>query len=171
MTSFQGYGKSTGKPTRLNIAQDAELTFTTFTKRKDVKNLPILIYGTPIGCQAAVNLTLKKQQQIAELVLDSGFTSFTDIALSATPISQDAMIRQYVISPYRAVEDIAFIFNVPLLVIHSPQDKFVPFALGKKVFNNANEPKSLYQYEGKHIEAMKTDAENIIEKINGLVKK
>ena len=169
MTSFRGYGKSTGKPTHLNIASDAEVIFETFTKRKDVKNLPVLVYGTSIGCQVAVNLTRKKQSKIKALILDSGFTSFTDIALSTTPETQHAMIRQYVVSPYSAEEDIKAIKNVKILVIQSEQDEFVPFALGKKVFDNANEPKTIYQYEGKHIEAMKTDPKKIISKIDGLL--
>lgn len=168
MTSFRGYGKSTGKPTHLNIASDAELVFDALMVRNDVRNLPLLVYGTSIGCQVAVNLTRKKQSKIKALVLDSGFTSFTDIALSTSPEEQRAVISQYVTSPYSAKEDIKFVF-INTLVIHSEQDDFVPFAMGKTVFDNANEPKTLYKSQGKHIEAMKMDPKAVVSKINALL--
>jgi len=36
-------------------------------------------------------------------------------------------------------------YKKPLLSMHSPQDKTVPFDLGKKLFDNANEPKILFE--------------------------
>jgi hypothetical protein len=127
------------------------------------------VYGTSIGCQVAVHLTAQNQTKIKALILDSGFTSFTDIALASTPPAQHAIIRQYVVSPYAAKEDIKKIRNVKVLAIHSETDEFVSFHLGKEVFDAANEPKTFYKYEGKHIEVMKTNAAEVTFKINSLL--
>ena len=34
--------------------------------------------------------------------------------------------------------------KIPILVMHGEKDKIVPFKMGKKVFNEANEPKFFY---------------------------
>jgi hypothetical protein len=34
--------------------------------------------------------------------------------------------------------------NIPILVMHGKKDKIVPFQMGKKVFEKANEPKFSY---------------------------
>ena len=37
-----------------------------------------------------------------------------------------------------------------MLVLHSPDDKIIPFRLGEKVFQAANEPKSFVKMRGDH---------------------
>ena len=169
MASFRGYGKSTGKPTHLNISSDAKIIFDYLTSRKEVLNTEIIIYGASIGCQVATNLTRSNQSKIKGLVLDSGFTSFTDIALSAAPKEQQDIIRQYVTSPYSAEEDIKYIENVKKLIIQSKLDKTVPFDQGEILFSNAKEPKQFYEYQGEHIDAIKVDPLKLIQAIDNLL--
>ena len=38
----------------------------------------------------------------------------------------------------------------PVLVLHSPDDEIIPFRLGEKVFQAANEPKSFVKMRGDH---------------------
>ncbi len=40
--------------------------------------------------------------------------------------------------------------TAPVLVIHSRDDQIVPFALGRKVFDAANEPKTFLAIDGDH---------------------
>ena len=169
MVSFRGYGESSGKPTHLNIASDSEKIFETISNRPDVKNTKIIVYGTSIGCQIATNFTKKYQSKISALVLDSGFASFTDIALSTRPAEQHAIIKMYLTSPYSSKEDIKSIENVKLLVIQSKSDNVAPFEQGKLVFDNAKTPKKFLEYNGGHIEAMKLDSKTIVNAINELL--
>ena len=39
---------------------------------------------------------------------------------------------------------------MPVVISHSPDDEIIPFSLGKKVFNQANQPKLFIQLEGGH---------------------
>ena len=169
MVSFRGYGESSGKPTHLNIASDSEKIFEAVSNRPDVKNTKIIVYGTSIGCQIATNFTKKYQSKISALVLDSGFASFTDIALSLRPAEQHAIIKMYLTSPYSSKEDIKSIENVNLLVIQSKSDTVVPFEQGKLVFDNAKTSKKFLEYNGGHIEAMKLDSKTIVKAINELL--
>ena len=40
--------------------------------------------------------------------------------------------------------------RLPVLVLHSPSDDIIPFKLGKKVFDAANEPKTFFKLRGDH---------------------
>lgn len=170
MIDLRGYGKSTGKPTHLNIAKDAQTVLDYLLTRKDVQKTKLLIYGASIGSQAAVNLTKNNQGKIAALVLDGPISSFTDIAADKSPEAQREMIRKYLPSPYSAKEDIKAI-TIPKLFIHSKEDQDVPYGEGELVYNNATGQKTFLTYEGKHLEAMKVTPTGVIKEMDKLVKK
>jgi len=166
---FRGYGKSTGKPTHLNIANDAQIIFNAILKKEEFKNLPAIIYGASMGTQIATKMAKDNQEKIPALILDGTISSFTDMALLYVPEEQKAMIAQYVTSPYSAKEDIKKIENLPKLFIHSKNDKSVPFSQGELVFNNSLEPKIFWEYEGNHIDASVKAKTEFIERINNLI--
>jgi uncharacterized protein len=168
MIDFRGYGKSTGTPTHLNIAHDGQIVFDYLLQREDVKNTKLVIYGASIGTQEAVHLTKDNQNKIAALILDGTISSFTDIAVDQSPANKEALIRQNLISPYSAKEDIKVIKNVPKLFIHSKLDEQVPYKEGELVYANALEPKTFFVYEGKHLQAMRADPVDVIKAINKL---
>lgn len=125
---MRGYGKSTGKPTHLNIASDAQIIFNSILKDNQYKNQKIIIYGSSMGTQVATNLAKNNQEKIVGLVLDGVISSFTDIALDKAPKEQHEMISQYLISPYSAKEDVKQLKTMRILFIHSKEDKDVPFS-------------------------------------------
>jgi len=49
MVDFRGYGKSTGVPTHLNVAEDGQKFFDLITQRNDVKNLSGFSNSDPLG--------------------------------------------------------------------------------------------------------------------------
>lgn len=171
LIDFRGYGKSTGKPTHLNIAQDGKLFLDYALKRKDVAGTPVILYGASIGTQVATKLAREYKNQLSGLVLDGGMSSFTELAAAYAPAPQKEMILSSLPSPYMAKEDIKATENLPKLFIHSKEDRDVPYALGETVFNAAPEPKEIYVYSGKHLEAMKTNSAEIVAKMDAMLKK
>lgn len=171
LIDFRGYGKSTGKPTHVNIAQDGQLFLDYALKRKDVAGTKIILYGASIGSQVAVKLAKENPGKVHGLVLDGAMSSFTDIAAAYAPEAQREMILKSLPSPYMAKEDIKATSKLPKLFIHSKEDRDVPYALGETVYQNAPEPKALYVYSGKHLEALKTNPAEVISKIDGLLLK
>jgi hypothetical protein len=169
MLDPRGYGKSTGKPTHVNIAHDAQIIFDSIVKRKDIKNTDILIYGASMGTQVAVKLTKDNPKKIDGLILDGPVSSFTDIAMASAPENQKAIISQYVVSPYSAKKDIKEINNIPKLIIHSKADSSVPFSQGKTVYENASDPKEFWVYKGEHLEAITLYPEIFLQKIDKLM--
>jgi predicted alpha/beta-fold hydrolase len=166
---FRGYGKSTGKPTHINIANDAQIIIDKITTKEEFNNLPIIVYGASMGTQIATKIAKDNQNKISALILDGTISSFTDMALLSAPEEHKAMIAQYVTSPYSAKEDIKEIKNIPKLFIHSKQDASVPFIQGKNVFNNAAEPKLFWEYKGNHLDAVTNFPNEYIQKINNLL--
>jgi uncharacterized protein (DUF2141 family)/fermentation-respiration switch protein FrsA (DUF1100 family) len=170
MLDPRGYGKSTGKPTHINIASDAQIVFNSIVKMEEVKNTQIIIYGSSMGTQVATKIAKDNQSKVSGLILDGTISSFTDMALLSAPEEQKSIIAQFVTSPYSAKEDIKKIKNMPKLIIHSKEDKSVPYSQGITVFENASQPKEFWVYEGEHLESTTKYPELFIQKINSLAK-
>lgn len=168
MVDFRGYGKSTGKPTHLNIAEDGQVFFDTMLQREDINNTPIILYGASIGSQIATLLAKNNQNQIKALILDGAFSSFTDIAALYAPQYKEMIEKSYV-SPYSAKENIKPLNSIKKLFIHSKEDKEIPYDQGMIVFNTAPEPKQFIEYEGSDLIAIVQYKEQVLKAINGLL--
>lgn len=166
---FRGYGKSTGTPTHLNIAHDAQVIFNEILKKEEFKNLPVIVYGASMGTQIATRIAKDNQDKIEALILDGTISSFTDMALLSAPEEQKPMIAQYVTSPYCAKDDIKGVRDIPKLLIHSRADSTVPFTQGELVYNNAPDPKTLWVYKGNHLDASSKLTDEFIQRINNLI--
>ncbi|NDV60731.1 alpha/beta hydrolase [Bacteroides sp. 519] len=149
---YRGYGKSTGTPTHLNIASDAQLLFDTLLKRDDFKNTPFIIYGASIGTQAAVHTARNNNDKIMALVVDGMMASFTDVALVTSPKEYHEQIKSSLFSPYSAQEDVPYIRKIKVLFIHSPED-FMPIAQSKEVYETVACEKRFWEYTGEHVMA------------------
>lgn len=171
LIDFRGYGKSTGKPTHVNIAEDGIAFMNYALKRKDVAGTKVILYGASIGSQVATKLAREYKDRVSGLVLDGAMSSFTELAAAYAPAEQKEMILKSLPSPYMAKEDIKATGSLPKLFIHSKEDSDVPYVLVENVFTNAPEPKELYVYNGKHLEAMKTNASEIVAKMDAMLKK
>lgn len=165
LIDFRGYGKSTGTPMHKNIAEDGEKVFNELLKRDDIKNTKIIIYGASIGTQAASLLAKNHQDEIKGLVLEGAMMSFGDIAAVYAPEYKEFLEKSFV-SPYSAKEEVKSITKIPKIIIHSKEDKDVPFIQGMTVFTNAAEPKEFIEFSGEHLMALKYESAKILAAIN-----
>ncbi|WP_222597024.1 hypothetical protein [Chitinophaga pinensis] len=55
------------------------------------------------------------------------------------------------------------------MIVHSKEDKEVPFQQAEEVYNAATGPKEMFIYSGAHLAAMKVDAEAYVAKIDRLI--
>ena len=167
MVDVRGYGKSTGKPTHLNVAEDGQKMFDYLLTTKDIQNTKIYLNGASLGSQVSTHLAKDNQAKISGLILDGGMSSFTDIAIRFKPEMKD-IIEKYVTSPYSAKEDVKSLNGLPKLFIYSKGDSTVPFEHGQVIYNNAPEPKQFLEFSGEHIQAMVVDKDRILKAINSL---
>ena len=92
------------------------------------------------------------------------------ILLHSTLQNKDFLEKAFV-SPYSAKEDIKLITKIPKLIIHSKEDKDVPFAQGMTVFTNASEPKEFIEFSGEHLYALKYEGAKILASLNKMIGK
>lgn len=170
MVDFRGYGKSTGKPTHVNIAHDADFLFEKMQEIPAFKDQEIIIYGSSMGTQVATHLAKKNEEKISGLVLDGALASFTDVALQYAPPAAHPQIKaQEHLFPYSAKNDITDIENLPILFIHSKEDKEVSFEQGKMLYDLAVAPKTFWEYEGGHLQAPVLFPEKLVQHVDKLL--
>ncbi|CAL2101361.1 alpha/beta hydrolase [Tenacibaculum sp. 190130A14a] len=166
---FRGYGKSTGKPTHVNVKQDAEMFFQRVQNTAAVKNTKLIVYGASLGCQIATYIANKHQKEINGLILDGGFASFADVAKLYAPKEAHTYIDMALGKMYPSKEEIKEIINVPKLIIHGKADKSIPIEQSKIVYSNAQEPKVFFESEEDHLNAIKLETKVVFKEIDKLL--
>lgn len=169
MVDFRGYGKSTGIPTHVNVAADGQKFFDLITKRNDVKNTKIIVYGASLGSQISAHLARTNKDKISGLVIDGGMSSFADIAAVFAPQFKDALAKM-LSSVYAAKEDVKFTEGLPKLFIYSKNDKTVPYSQGEEVYKNASEPKQFLEFTADHLSAVTEKPAEVVKAVKDLIK-
>lgn len=169
MVDFRGYGKSTGIPTHINVAEDGQKFFNYITRRNDVKNTKIIIYGASLGSQVSTHLARTNKNKISGLVIDGGMSSFADIAAVFAPQFKDALAKM-LSSVYAAKEDIKYTEGLPKLFIYSKNDKTVPFSQGEEIYKNASEPKQFFEFTADHLSAVTEKPAEVVKAVEALIK-
>ncbi len=141
---YDGYGLSEGGPSESGTYQDAEAAWKYLTDVQKINTNKIIIYGESLG--GAVATWLATQHDAGALILDSTFTSIYEMGKRYYPFLPLKLISRI---KYPTIDRISHI-NCPLLIIHSSEDDIVPFEMGKKLFEHANQPKDFLQIHGDH---------------------
>lgn len=141
---YRGYGKSEGKPDEKGLYKDARAAWRYLSKERGFGQEEIILFGRSLG--GAVAAELATEIQPGGLILESTFSSAKDVANAVFPILSRLIFLRYDFDTAAHVRRVA----CPVLVLHSPDDEIIPFRLGEKVFQAANEPKSFVKMRGDH---------------------
>lgn len=166
MFDYSGFGFSEGKAIRKNILSDANSALDYVLNRPEVKNTKLVIYGQSFGGHLAAVVGTERQKDIDALVLEGAFSSHKDIAASHAGFFGRTFVKEM----YSAKKTIKN-YKKPLLIIHSGEDKEIPFSMGQAIFKNANEPKEFYEIKKEHIMGPIFYADEISNKITQMVSK
>ena len=169
MFDYSGYGFSEGDATRKNIYKDANSSLDYIKSRPDVRDTKLVIYGQSMGGHLAAAVSSKRQKDIDALVIEGAFSSHKDMAVYGSGKIAKIFARILVKEGYNGFKSIRD-YKKPLLVIYSKDDKLIPIEMGKKIFNNANEPKEFYEIEKEHIRGIKYYDKKISAKIKKMLK-
>jgi fermentation-respiration switch protein FrsA (DUF1100 family) len=119
------------------------------------------VYGQSLGGHFSTVLAAKRQKDIDALVVEGAFTSYKAMAKRAVPVIGPLLIKQ----GYRADKEISKVHK-PVLIIHSSEDKTIPFVMGWQIYEAANQPKTFYPIKGPHIRGPQLYADSIVNKIH-----
>jgi len=142
MFDYRGYGRSEGSPTEDGVYRDGRAAFDYLSQRTDVDSSSIILFGTSLGGAVAVDVATHRPA--AGLILEATFSNAKDVARIAYPFLPAQFILR---SEFNSEEKIRSI-RIPTLIIHGGEDNIIPVALGRKLYDAANEPKSFYLIPG-----------------------
>ena len=141
---YRGYGNSNGMPDEQGLYKDALAAWSYLTKGKDFTGDQILIFGRSLGGAVAANLA--SRVQAGGVLLESTFSSARDFAGIVFPFLSRLILMRYEFKTAEMIKQV----TSPVLVIHSPDDEIMPYQLGEKVFESANQPKQFMRLKGDH---------------------
>ncbi len=141
---YRGYGESQGKPNEQGLYLDARAAWGYLLQKKKLRTEDIILFGRSLGGSVATHLA--SEVSPSALILESCFSSARDTANILMPILSRLVIMRF---RFDNIEHIRGI-RLPLMILHSPQDDIIPYRLGKKLFEQANEPKTFYKMSGDH---------------------
>ena len=145
LLSWRGFSGNKGEPTEQGLYQDARSAVKWLIKQ-GVFEENIIIYGESLG--TGVTTEIAQNRNFAGIILESPFTSMVAAGKSKYPIFP---IRLLLKDRYESDKKIKNIKS-PVLIMHGEQDNIVPFWMGEKMFQLANEPK--YSYFSKYDDHM-----------------
>jgi fermentation-respiration switch protein FrsA (DUF1100 family) len=141
LLDYRGYGLSEGRPDEQGVYADARAGLEYLRGTRSFPLERIVVFGRSLGGVVAVDLAADRP--LAGLILESTFTSIADMARAALGIPLGAVIGRR----FPADEKIPRV-RCPILFFHGDRDRIVPFALGRRLFAAAPEPKAFETIAG-----------------------
>jgi len=143
--AWRGFSGNKGKPSEIGLYRDAE-SAVKWLESKGLVEKNIILYGESLGTGVAVEIAQNKN--FAGIILESPYTSMLNLGKKYYPLFPVSFLLKDKFESYKKINNI----SVPVLIIHGKIDKIVPFAMGKKMYELANEPKFFYSQEyGDHM--------------------
>ncbi len=140
---YRGFGGNGGTPSEHGLIADAEAAYAFAAARYPAKQ--IVLWGESLGSGVAVAIAAEKP--VGRVILEAPFTSTAAIA----SIRYWYMpVRLLMKDQFHSDERIGKV-TAPLLILHGFQDKTVPYAMGERMFELANQPKHIVKFlDGGH---------------------
>ena len=160
LLAWRGFSGNEGKPTEQGLYIDAR-SAVSWLINEGVKEENIIIYGESLGTGVAAEIAQNKK--FAGVILESPFTSMIAAAKSKYPIFPIKLLLKDKYESDRKIKNI----KSPILIMHGEIDKIVPFWMGKKMFEIANEPK--YSYFSKYDDHMLEFNKDLLNSIKSFV--
>jgi alpha-beta hydrolase superfamily lysophospholipase len=151
---YRGFGQSLGQlPSETTVYEDARIAWERLVQLQPDPQRR-LIYGHSLGGAVAVDLAAELGSGAREanipapvrgLIIESTFTNLADVA---TAIANTSLPVRWLLSQkFDSLDKIADI-NMPVLIVHGTDDRYVPARFSEELFAAAREPKNLLLVPG-----------------------
>lgn len=138
---YRGYGRSAGVPSEQGLYADVQAAYDHLVGALARDPREIVLFGHSLG--GAVAIEAAGVRSVAGLVVQSSFTDVRDMARVLYPQLPLHWITR---NEFRSVDKVGLL-DVPKLFIHGTEDGTVPLELGRRLFEEAAEPKEMYVVE------------------------
>ena len=137
LLEYRGYGGNPGWPSEAGLMIDARAGLAAL-RAMGIASSRVVLYGESLGSGLAARLA--SEQPVRAVVLESPYTSITDIARSRYPLLPVRWLLRDRFDSLGVIGDA----RAPVLVMHGARDRIVPVAMGRAVYAAAPEPKQLW---------------------------
>ncbi|MEM7404952.1 MAG: alpha/beta hydrolase [Pseudomonadota bacterium] len=141
---YRGYGLSGGKPGEAETREDALAAFKFLTGERGIGADAIVLHGRSLG--GAVALSVLDAVTPGAVIIESTFTSLPDIGAEQYPWLPVRLMSRIQYSSLARVREL----TVPLMIMHSNEDRLIPFHHGRALYDAAPQPKRFFEMRGGH---------------------
>ena len=159
--AWRGFSGNNGNPSEQGLYEDGKSAIDWLIK-KGVSEKNLILYGESLGTGVATHLAQNKN--FAGVILETPFTSMIDAAKKFYPYIPVKLLLKDKFENYKKIKNI----NSPILIMHGEADQLVPFSMGEKIYEIANEPK--YSYFTKYDNHMMEYDENLVLALKSFIK-
>jgi fermentation-respiration switch protein FrsA (DUF1100 family) len=131
---YRGYGKSEGTPSEAGLLADARAARRWLAARTGVAERNIVVVGRSLGGGVAVDLAAKDGARA--LILESTFPSLPEVAAHHVPWLPTHWLMSTRLNSVAQIGN----YHGPLLQSHGDADRTIPYEMGRKLFDAADEP-------------------------------
>ena len=137
LVAWRGFSGNKGQPTEKDLYEDAR-SAVQWLESKGIKENNIIIYGESLGTGVATEIAQNKN--FAGIILESPFTSMIEAGKEKYPYLPVKFLLKDKYESNKKIKNI----QSPILIMHGKVDNIVPFYMGKKMYELANNPKYSY---------------------------
>jgi len=162
---YRGYGGSTGQPSEKGTYRDAESAWRYLVELRQKKPEKIILFGESLG--GAVATEIASRHSAGGLILMSSFTSIPELGGRLYPFLPVKYLSKF---SYATIDKIPAV-TAPKLIIHSPDDEIIPFAMGRALYEKAAQPKQFLQIQGGHNEGFLVSGNLYVQGLDAFISK
>lgn len=141
---YRGFGRNPGTPSERGVYDDAAAAYRYLTATRRIPPQRVILAGRSLGSAVAVELATRLPA--AGLLLLSPIDSVPAMGERLYPW---APVRLLASNQFDSLAKIARV-RMPVLIVHSPQDRFVPVTVGRALFEQVRAPKLMLETAGGH---------------------
>ena len=135
---YRGYGGNEGSPSEHGLIADGEAAYAYAAARYPVSQ--IVLWGQSLGSGVAVAVAAEKP--VARVILEAPFTSTAAVASLRYWYVPIGLLMKDQFHSDRRIQKV----TAPLLILHGVKDQVVPYAMGERLFELANQPKHIVRF-------------------------
>lgn len=166
LLDYRGYGRSEGKvASEVDLYADGDAAYEYLTNTRGVRPESVVFYGQSLGTAIAADLASRRQ--CAALILESGFSSASDLALTVLPVLP-RKLHFLAKNRFESAKKLSKV-DCPVLITHGDPDDTIPTSHAHKLFEAANEPKKLLIFPGAGHNVFGSQGDKYLDSIAGFV--
>ncbi len=170
---YRGFGQSAGQPDIPEVFDDIDAGYEWLKKRSQgiLSAKPTYLFAQSLGASLGIKYLAdhaESREYFKAVILEAAFTRYGVIARKVAASHWISWLFQYPVEfllsgDYDPIDAIDHLTPLPILLLHSRQDKVIPFSHGMQLFARAKYPKVFVEAQGPHIQAIRdSDTRNKI---------